>query len=250
MKTIVLALVVVAIAAAAIAAFAPATLADARLASLSGGALRVSDAQGTLWHGRGDLTSPQGRWRIPVEWVLRPRALLDGVAALELRMAEHAPYGVRGRFELGEHRVVADDVFVRAPGAAVAVLAGGSELDAGGDIELRSNAVSLAAAGSSGSVDAQWRNARIAIAGRPFADLGTLTSRLSARGEALVGKVSGDGGTLDVNGDVSIGATRVMGDLRLRPEAQAPADLVKALRQLGPADASGAFELRVDRSLR
>ena len=249
MKPIVLALVVV-IAAAAIAVFAPATLVDARLVALSGGALRVSDAQGTLWHGRGVLTSPEGRWRIPVGWVLRPRALLHGVAALELRMAGHAPHGVRGRFELGEHHIVAEDVFVRVPGAAVAVLAGGSELDAGGDIELRSDAVSLAAAGSNGSVDAQWRNARIAIAGRPFADLGTLTSRLSARGEALVGRVSGDGGTLDVNGDVSIGATRVMADLRLKPEAQAPADLVKALRQLGPADASGAFELRVDRSLR
>lgn len=254
MRRIAWMLAVVAIVAAAIAVFAPATLADARLASLSGGTLRLADARGTLWRGRGVLTSPEGRWRVPVDWVWRPGALLAGVTSIELHMPEHAPHGVRGRLELGERRVVADGLLVRAPASVIASIAGKTALDAGGDVELRSDASTLVVddgtAGNTGAVGVQWRHAHLATTGAPSVDVGTITSRLTARGNTWTGPVSSKGGAVDVSGDISIGTDRITADLRLMPRPGAPATLLRALQQLGPADANGAFALRVDRRMR
>ena len=253
MKIIVLVLAVVAIAVTAIAAFAPASLADARLASLSNGTLRLAEARGTLWQGRGLLASPDGRWRIPIEWQLKPQALFAGVASIELRMPEKAPYGVSGLLALDEHRTVAERLRLRSPASVIASIPGSMVLDAGGDLELRSDALALgldAQSQSSGVATVQWRNARIATSGVASIDLGTLTSQLSAGGNAWSGPVSGSGGTIGVAGNVSISADRLAANLRLKPETGAPAEVVNALERLGPADANGAFALRVDHRIR
>jgi len=236
--------------AAAIGAFAPASLVDARMASISRGTVRVSDAQGTLWRGRGVLTSPDGRWRVPVEWMVDPLPALSGVMSIALGMPAHAVHGARGRVEFRANRAVVDSLIASVPATVVASMLGSTAMQSGGDIELRTDTLTLAPTGSSGSVAAQWRNARLIGVGLPVVDFGTLTAKLTVRGNALAGPVSNQAGVVQVSGDVSIGADRIAADLRLIPDASASPAVRKALEALGPADASGAVSLRVDRSTR
>lgn len=250
MKRVLVTVVGLSLLAATIAGFAPASLVDARVASISRGMLRVSDAQGTLWRGRGVLTSPDGRWRVPVEWTLDPLPVLSGVTSIAFAMPENAAHGVRGRVEFRANRAVADSLVARVPADVVASMSGPAAMQAGGDIELRTDALALAPTGSSGSVAAQWRNARLVGVGLPVVDFGTLTAKLTVRGNALAGPVASQAGTVQVSGDILIGADRIAVDLRLMPDASAPPAVRKALEALGPADASGAVLLRLDRSTR
>ena len=57
---------------AAVALFAPATLLDARLNAATGGQLRLADATGSAWNGRGLVTNAQRTWSIPVGWKVDP----------------------------------------------------------------------------------------------------------------------------------------------------------------------------------
>jgi general secretion pathway protein N len=250
MKHVLVAIVALLVFAAAIAAFAPASLVDAQVAEISRGVVRISDAQGTLWRGRGMLTSPDGRWRVPVQWTVDPMLLLSGVTSIAFAMPEHASHGVNGRIELRANRGRADALNVSAPATIVTSLSGSAALQAGGDIEVRSDALTLAATGSSGSVAARWRNARLIGAGLPVVDLGTLTARLAVRGNALAGPVSNQGGTVHVSGEISIAPDRIAANLRMMPDASAPPGVRKALETLGPADAGGAVSVRVDRRVR
>jgi general secretion pathway protein N len=74
----------------ALIAFAPATLIDARLAALSGGRLRVTEAQGSLWSGAGWLEVREANGSAGIAkrlaWRLLPLSLLRGqlVAQIEL----------------------------------------------------------------------------------------------------------------------------------------------------------------------
>lgn len=250
MKRVLVTVMGVLVLAAAIAAFAPASLVDARLASLSRGAARVSDAQGTVWRGRGVLTSPDGGWRVPVEWTVDPVAMLSGVTSIALGMPERAAHGVGGRVEFRANRLFADALLVRVPATIVASMSGSAAILAGGDIELRADALALAPTGSSGGLAATWRNARLIGVGVPAVDLGTLTAKLAVRGNALAGPVSSRGGAVQVSGDISIGTDRIAADLRIMPDASAPPGLRKAIEALGSVDAGGAVLLRVDRSTR
>lgn len=234
----------------AIAAFAPASLVDARLDSMTRGALRVADARGTLWHGGGRLTSPDGLWRLPVHWTLDPLPLLGGVTSIRLDAPDAAADALRGRLEFRDHRIAAESLVARVPATVVATLAGPAAPQAGGDLEVRIDALTLAPTGSSGGLAARWQNARLVGAGWPVLDLGTVTAKLTVRGNALAGPVSNENGVVRVSGDVSIGADRLAADLRLTPDASATAAVQKALAALGTPDASGAVSLRVDRRTR
>jgi type II secretion system (T2SS) protein N len=236
--------------AATIAVFAPASLVDARIASISRGTLRVADVQGTLWRGRGVLTPPDGRWRLPVEWTLQPLPMLSGATSIAFGAPDGAAQGVRGRVEFRAGRTVTDSLVVRVPATVIASMSGPAAMQAGGDIELRSDALELAPTGSSGSVAGLWRNARLVGAGLPLVDFGTLTAKLIVRGNALAGPISSRDGSVQVSGDIAIGADRIAADLRLIPDASAAPELHKALAALGPADASGAVSVRVDRNTR
>ncbi len=165
-------------------------------------------------------------------------------------MPDNAAHGVRGRVEFRANRAVADSVVARLPASIVASISDPGALQAGGDIELRTDALMLAPSGSSGSVVAEWRNARLVGVGWPVVDFGTLSAKLTVRGNALAGPVSNRAGAVQVSGDVSIGADRIAADLRLVPDASAPPAVRNALESLGPADASGAVAVRVDRSTR
>lgn len=236
--------------AVAIAMFAPATLVDARLTASSDGHLRVAEARGTLWHGDGVLATSDGRWRVPIEWTLDPLAALRGEASIVFSTPPRGAHGVQGGIHLRDSRIWARAFNARVPATLVATLAPDLGLDAGGDVELRSSALSLAPAGSSGQLDATWHNARLSARGLPMVDLGTVSTQLAVRGNALAGPVSNAGGTVRITGNLSLAADRVSADLRLTPDASAAPSLRNALEALGRPDGSGAIAVRVDRNLR
>ena len=66
----------------AIAAFAPASLLDRRIAVATGGKVRLVDATGTVWNGRGALASEAGTWRAPIAWTVAWTALATGTLAV------------------------------------------------------------------------------------------------------------------------------------------------------------------------
>src|SRR5258705_6808721 len=84
----------------ALFALAPATWVDRRVAAISEGRIRINDAQGTVWRGRGALGDSRGVWRIPVAWRIAPLALARGALDIEFD-APPASGGPRGRVMLG-----------------------------------------------------------------------------------------------------------------------------------------------------
>ena len=247
MKAVFIALAAALIAVAALAAFAPASLVDARLASATGGTVRLAEAEGTLWQGRGVLGGPDGRWRAPVAWTLDVAPLLRGVASLAFGSAD-AP-DLRGSATAQRDRVVIESLDATLPGAMLAALDPAANLAAGGEVKVRATTLPLGPVPGQGTIDADWSNARMRIGGLRV-DLGTVTLRLAAQGESLGGPVSSQGGDVGVDGSVTLREGRLDAQLRLTPGAAASPELRNALASLGAADAQGAVALRVGRTLR
>jgi hypothetical protein len=75
----------------AAAAFAPATLLDMRLDSATQGQLRLANAEGSVWNGRGLVTNAQRTWSLPIAWKVAPLEFVRGnfaVALLPRRIAD------------------------------------------------------------------------------------------------------------------------------------------------------------------
>src|SRR6478609_12247764 len=96
---------------------APATLLDRRIDGASGGVLRLADARGTVWAGRGTLADARGRWRLPLGWRSDPVALLAGRLAVTL--VPTAPDEPRGRVTIGEQELGATDLELRLPAGVI-----------------------------------------------------------------------------------------------------------------------------------
>jgi hypothetical protein len=234
---------------AAAAALAPATLADSQLARASGGALRIADARGTLWRGRGRLTPADAQWQVALHWRLSPLALAQGRVVATLGDAGTPAYDASGVAQLEGSRIALDGVTARLP-AAVANVDGSPATVAGGEITLRALRLVATDTTFDGSVSAEWRNARIAAHGQPLVWLGTVTANLSGRGDALSGPVNARGGDVEVEGTLVLRAGRASVDLRVKPHPDAPQPIREALSRLGGADAGGAIALRFDQPLR
>src|SRR6478735_4670748 len=102
---------------AAFAMEAPATLLDRRIDGASGGVLRLADARGTVWAGRGTLADARGRWRLPLGWRADPLALLTGRLAVTLVPASpDEPHGV---VTIGEQELGVADLEVRLPAGVI-----------------------------------------------------------------------------------------------------------------------------------
>ena len=233
---------------AAIAGFAPATLVDARVATLSEGQLRIADARGTVWNGRGVLTDARGAWQMPLTWRLSPLALARGVVEVEL-----AP--VAGTMPTGLIRIDGGGVSLarfsaEIPAQALAALLPAREAIAlGGTIALSMPAFSFAGTRGSGTIAANWRHARVRTGGRAL-DLGAVNLALAAQDTRLSGRIGNSGGDVRLDGTATIAANSLTIDGTLTPAPDAPADVARLLAALGPADGNGAVRVAYRGNLR
>ena len=227
----------------ALAAFAPATLLDRQLAAATQEKLRLSDAQGTIWRGRGAIGDARGTWRVPVAWRLAPLGLARGTLALTFEPLPDGS-GPRGEVTLREGAFDVRGVSLALPAAGLANAIGeGIALAAGGEIMLDAPMLRYAARSGDGAVAARWDRARLAWNGATL-DLGTIAGRLVPRGEQWLVTLSNSGGAARLSGEIT--ATTEGASLRgtIAPGPETPPEIARTLAALGTPDASGAVQIQ------
>jgi hypothetical protein len=227
----------VALAAMAEAAWlAPAALFDARLARVTDSAVRLVDAQGTIWRGRGTLAAAASR--VPIAWELDFWPLLHGVARVRLSPGDGASTP-RGTIVLRSHGVALSDIDVAIPAPMLAALAGqGSNVPVSGELRAKAEALDLTPGASRGSAALAWRGARVAgLPGLASLDLGEVQSSVAAQGDRVAGPVTNEGGDVALRGEWSFRA----GDglvlaLRVTPRRAGDTDVARALAAVATPD--------------
>lgn len=223
-------------------ALAPAAWLDGPLAARTQGRVRLAEAQGFWWHGRGVLTSADGLARLPIVWRVAFAPLASAVLAVELGGDDEgrSPSGsLRVRRGLLEVR----DLRMSVPAALVAALAPALQPFALGG-ELRVNAPSLVVRGdrATGTLDATWQRARAANAIAAL-DLGTVSMSAAPAGDGLAGTVRNTGGDVAIGGTVGSRAGTIDAELTVAPTPSAPEGVRQALPLLGPPDGAGGVRL-------
>ncbi|MBS0318899.1 MAG: type II secretion system protein N [Proteobacteria bacterium] len=210
-------------------AMAPAVLVASALRYASGGALTLADTHGTVWSGDGRLALDGSPWSPPVTWTLSAWGLALGEGRLTLGVGDAArPIAVD---------VVGEKVAL-GPGSfsvpAAALLAGARlplPIAAGGDVVVTTPGAQMDFHQAAGSLDVDWRGARIADARGHVLNLGDVTLRFAARGAGFAGPVTNSGGDVALAGTLALGARAPAVDLTLTPRASPPPAL---LTQLAP----------------
>jgi hypothetical protein len=227
---------------------APATLLQSRVAAITGGAVRIEGATGTVWHGTGTLVG--GDSRLPVAWRIAPWSLLTGGLELKLGADERASTTpLRGDLTLDSGHLSLRDVEVVLPIAAVTSMArvpGG--WIAGGDLHVHALAFDWAPPSNRGDAKVEWRAAQLAYPGAaaPVA-LGDVAIALTGAGEGVSGTVSNEGGDLRISGNAAYRAPDGLKlSLNLSPTRPDDSRLVQALSAIGVRDgATWRVEWRV-----
>lgn len=235
-----LALVVVLLVALAVAvvAFLPASLVDGRLAAMTEGRLRVAEASGTVWNGRGILADASGTWRVPFGWRIDPLDVLRGKHEITLLPLGEAA-GPRGVIGVRNDGMDVRDLALEVPASVLAVaFPAGVAPTLGGTLTVTSPAMSLARGEPSGTLDARWTGARI-VAGDAVADLGTVRLAAKPQGNGLTGTLDNEGGNVRVEGTLTYATPTLAVDATLTPGADAPPALVRLLAALGAQDSAG-----------
>lgn len=204
---------------------APATLVDAGLRRASGGALRLAEAQGTLWSGTGQIeildtarrtgVAKRLAWRVVPGWLLRGRLVCD----VELDQAtKRFPVAVSlSRVELANANV---NLPAAVLGIAEPKLA---PLGLSGDVRIHVTSLSIGSSGTTGSVALQWLAAGSALT--PVSPLGDYELRLDGEGAVLRATLRTLQGPLQLDG----GGTWTVGT---RPAFSITARVLAEQRQL------------------
>ncbi len=242
MKAAVLGIVGCALLVAALAAFAPATLVDRRVAAVSGGRLRVADAEGTVWQGRGALADAAGAWRLPVAWTVDATAIARGALAVALTPPPEAT-SPRARLDLAGTAIAVRDTSLELPaGALASALPARVPVTLGGTVAVTATDFAAEAGAFRGAIGARWRDARV-VAGGIVASLGTVDVALAPQGGRLAGRLTNGGGDVRIDGTVTIAADGAGIDATLTPLPSAPEPVARALAALGTPDGAGGVRV-------
>lgn len=249
MKRLLIVLVVLAIIAAAATLFIPAGVAESIVARFGGGAVRLVQADGTLWRGRGFLVSGNGEWRMPIGWQLQPASLFTGRPALVL-LDNNLPTAPRGTVRKTADGVAFDQLSLLLPGFAVDEALKPSGVRLGGEFAIDAQDLQWPLAGENGRLRIDWRNARLSAPDGSVLDLGQVDVDLAARGSTLTGPIKGQGRDVALAGELSVDAARLRAKVRIVPRADAPPLLRQALGAIGTPEADGSVIANIDRPLR
>jgi len=229
--------------AAALAWFVPASLIDRELDAATGGKVRFSDARGTLWAGRGIVTSPGSTWQVPVAFTIAKEDVLRGVHRVALQPVDGAT-SPRGTIEVVGDGMRIRDLAIDLPASALTTAMPGRGLPlAGGALAVTAGVFDWTAAQKDGGINARWRGARLVV-GDTVADLGTVELAMSPRGAELAGRLVGSGGDVRIEGNVVASATGTVSlDATVAPAPTAPPAVAHALAALGTPDAAGGVRI-------
>ncbi len=249
MKALAIVLLIIAAVVVTAVAFLPASLVDGRIASATQGRLRLADAYGTVWNGRGVLTDSAGTWRIPLGWTISKTDLLRGTRAVALQPVDGAS-SPSGTVEVIDDGVRLRGLRVEIPAQALASALPMRPLPAfGGTVTLSASDLAWTDKAKAGTLQAQWRGARVAT-GDQAADLGTVDVTASAQDGRIAGKINNTGGDVRVDGTINVAGNSIAVDATAAPNPGAPPDIVRALAAAGTPDANGNVRIGWRGSLR
>jgi general secretion pathway protein N len=241
-KTASIVVIIIAVLIATVIAFLPASLVDARIASATQGKVRLADATGTVWDGRGVLTDSAGTWRVPLGWTISKADVLRGVHAVVLHPVDGAA-SPAGTVEILDNGVRVRALQVELPAQAVFGALPMRPMPAfGGTVAVTTNDLAWNAKAKTGALEAHWRGARVA-SGDNVADLGTVDLAAAPQDSRLVGKLTNTGGDMRVDGAVSFAASTIAVDATVTPNPGAPEAISRALASVGTPDASGSVRI-------
>lgn len=242
MRRLLLALVVIVALVAGVIAFAPASLVDGRLAAQTSGKLRLAEASGTIWQGRGLIGDAAGTWRVPVAWRIDPWDLLRGVREVTLLPPPGATTP-RGVVALRDQGVTVRDLAVELPAAALATAFASRAVPTfGGTLAVTAPAFTADAAAPAGSLDVRWTGARMSALGA-VANLGTVRLALAPRGAGLGGRLSNDGGDVRIDGTVTYAAPALGVEATLTPGPDTPPTIARLIAMAGAPDSAGRVRI-------
>ena len=233
----------------AVAALAPATLVDRRLAAATAGRLRIADAAGTVWNGRGLLTDATNTWRVPLAWTVSTGALIRGALQVAVTPAGggETPHGT---IDLTSDTASLREFVFDVPAATLAgALPPRSAVTLGGSVSLESPSFDWNGQNGAGTLNARWRGARLVAAGA-VADLGTVDVTLAPQDQRVVGHIGNTGGDVRIDGTIAIAGGTASIDAAVTPAASAPAHIASALAALGTPDGGGTVRIAWRGSLR
>lgn len=223
---------------------APATWVAHRVSEAIGGSVRVIEAEGTVWDGRGVLTSPDGRWKVPVGWHLNAAPLLRGEVEVELaaRPGLDTP---RGTLRMSRSGLATQGLVLDLPATILeSAFAGRSPATFGGEIRVEARDLVVEDAQSRGAMTMRWERARLVAPDGTSISLGVVTARFVPRDGAFVGQIANAGGDVAVDGTMTLSRTSVGLDATLAPRPTAGPNVARVLAALGPPDANGAVRLQ------
>jgi hypothetical protein len=220
---------------------APASLVDVRVADLTNGLVRLDDADGTVWNGRGVVIARSSY--VPVTWRVDPWALVRGELRVRIAAGAHTPApAFRGAVTLARGSFALQGAEATFP-AALALAAAGPVASASvsGDIDLAAPELRWDPPANRGEALVRWKAARLSVPGRSATiDLGDVSATLTAAGDRIAGPVSNSGGDLAIRGEVALAADRSLTfSLQLTPRGIASDGLGPALAALGTREGDG-----------
>jgi len=223
----------------AVASLAPAALLDPRIAVATGHMVRLAEADGTVWNGRGSLVA--GTTRIPIAWRVECWPLLRGVLRVQLVSGTGAPTP-RATIAVGTDTLALLDVDVTLPAAVFdGTLSPFAVVSVAGEISVKADDIEWKPDSSRGEARVIWHAARIAFAGSAAPlDLGDVRTEATANGSVLSGPLRNEGGDLALRGEWTMRAhDSVQLALHVTPRHSGPSDLARMLSAIGTADGNG-----------
>lgn len=214
---------------------APAVLLDAAVAHYTEQRLRIVDGAGTIWRGRGSLTTASGHAHVPIEWRIGAHRLLLGALAGTLRIGAGAPVAV----DAAANRLALGALDTSIPAALVAEgLGAHPSYQLGGRVRIRTPGLVIGRGSGSGRVEVEWLQARTGIVDFSFGsyrarvDLSPAGGRIELR--TLEGPLALTGSGAWTAGGIAVESTaRATG-----PDA----DRIAAwLGTMAPAQSDGSF---------
>jgi hypothetical protein len=227
----------------ALAMFAPAALLGARLDTATQGQLRLADATGTVWNGRGLVTDAQHTWSLPIGWKIDPLALMHGDQVITLQAAEGGDLP-RGNVAWRDGTLILEGVAFTLPATALnATLAAGSAMAIGGYIAIDAPHVTWSGNGGDGAASARWSGARLAGNAGTIA-LGTVAVNFAPRNGRLEGRIGNRGGDVRIDGEFAWSTSGIEVSATVAPLPSTPPAVIRALGVLGTPDVNGSVRVQ------